>query len=257
VTSEQEGVDVFIDGVYQGTTPQTISSIKAGRHYVRVRRQGFVETGQVVDISPRRTTEVEFALEQTEDGPIIDELLDQLAGQIAEASDEAAGTVQRIGEVLNLEVLITAVVVRDAPAQDGDSDSEGEIEPAIEGEAGPVSVLLNGWDVMRGESLAQQNAGPFTAEPVALIGDIQAPFDELVSATWTTMNTPQAPIEPVVVAQPDIEPEPEPRRPFWQQWWFWTAVGAVVLGAGLGIGFGAAAASDDDAPINGEVILDL
>lgn len=252
VSSTPVGADVFIDGVYQGYTPQEIPSIKAGRHYVRVRRQGFTETGQVVDITPRRATNVEATLEPTEDGTVVEELLEQLALQIYEASDEASGTVQRLGEVLNLEVLVTAVVVReDAGEDEGDGESDGQSA------SGNVSVLLNGWDVIEGESIAQQNAGPFVPDAVALVGDIQAPFDELLSSTWTTMNTSQAPIEPIVEPQPDIEPEPERRRPFWQQWWFWTAVGAVVLGAGLGIGFGAAAAGDDDAPVNGEVILDL
>lgn len=259
VNSSPAGADVFIDGVYQGPTPQEVSSIKAGRHYVRVRQQGFTETGQVVDITPRRTIEVEANLEPTEDGPMVAELLQQLAIQIAEASDEASETVQRLGEVLNLEVLFTAVVVPEVEAE-SESEAEGEAEGEVDAEAenGNVSVLLNGWDVMRGESIAQVNSGPFAADAVVLIGDIQSPFEELVSSTWTTMNTAQAPIEPVVEPQPDIEPEPERRRrPFWQRWWFWTAVGAVVLGAGLGIGFGAAAAGNDDAPVNGEVIIDL
>jgi len=39
--------------------------------------------------------------------------------------------------------------------------------------------------------------------------------------------------------EPDTEPEPEPgsSRPWYRQWWFWTAVGAVVvLTVGLSAG---------------------
>ena len=36
---------------------------------------------------------------------------------------------------------------------------------------------------------------------------------------------------------PKPRPTPE-RKPFYKKWWFWTAVGAVVVGTGVGIGVG-------------------
>lgn len=234
VRSEPGGADVFIDGVYQGPAPQEDVPLKAGRHYVRVRQQGYAEAGRVVEVG-RRATVATITLEPTDDGQLIAGLLEQLATQVVDSPNAANGTVQHLGEVLNLEVLITAVVVR-----------EGE----------GVRVMLNGWDAVQGESVVQEDAGPYATEAISIIGDIQPTFDDLISSTWTAMNTSQAPIEPVVEPQPDIEPEPM-RRPFWQQWWFWTAVGAAVVGASFGIGFGVAAANDGEAPVTGEVILDL
>jgi hypothetical protein len=236
VASTPEQADVFVDGVFQGTTPATVTDMKAGRHYVRIRRQGFVEAGQVIEVTARRSTAVEASLSTAEGGQVIDELLGQLATQVVAGSDEAVATVQRLGEELGLEVLFTATVVR--------ADSG-------------VTVRLDGWNAVTGAAISSRNAGPFEADPVSIAGDVQPGASELLDATWSALSTAQAPIEPVV--EPVIEPQPlPPRRPFWRQWWFWTAVGAVVVGAGLGIGLGVGLSDNgNEGPQNGEVILDL
>jgi hypothetical protein len=236
VTSTPERADVFVDGVFQGTTPAQIEDVKAGRHYVRIRRQGFVEAGQVIEVAGRRPTAVEASLSPAEGSQVIEELLGQLATQITAGSEETATTVQRLGEELNLEVLFTALI---ATAESG------------------VTVRLDGWNAMTGQSVSSRNVGPFASDPVSIAGDVQPGASELLDATWTALNTTQAPIEPVVEPQPDIEVRPT-RPPIWRRWWFWTAIGAVAVGAGLGIGLGVGLSGpDDDGPRNGEVILDL
>lgn len=72
--------------------------------------------------------------------------------------------------------------------------------------------------------------------------------DNLVAALGTAD-------EPLVVAVGgEVEEAPaepaagrdEPRRRWYQRWWFWTIVGAVVVGAAVAIPVGLTAGSDDD-----------
>ena len=49
----------------------------------------------------------------------------------------------------------------------------------------------------------------------------------------------------MIVEQPASKPRPTPH--VWQRWWFWTAVGVVVLG-GVGIGVAAASGSETSVP---------
>jgi hypothetical protein len=48
---------------------------------------------------------------------------------------------------------------------------------------------------------------------------------------------------------PEEAPLPAQAPPVWRRWWFWTAIGAVVVGAGLGIGLGVGLAEPDDTHI--------
>jgi tetratricopeptide (TPR) repeat protein len=47
------------------------------------------------------------------------------------------------------------------------------------------------------------------------------------------------PPPPAVTPPPPVEPTPEPApasTPIYKRWWFWTAIGAVVVGTGVGLG---------------------
>jgi hypothetical protein len=238
VTSTPEGADLFIDGVFQGPTPQALSGLKAGRHYVRVRRQGFVEAGQVVEVSGRGPSRVALNLQPTAEGESVAAMVLELANTISGPTDQLQDVIQRLGAELEIDVLLTALVSRTA---DG------------------IHVQINVWDAARGVSLARQAAGPFEADPIVVAGDTPLVAQNALTAAFTALNVPQAVDEPL---PPPLEPEPEPppptpRRPFWRQWWFWTAVGVVVVGAGVGVGLGVGLSNQEPGATNGEVIFDL
>ena len=44
--------------------------------------------------------------------------------------------------------------------------------------------------------------------------------------------------------EPPPPPPPPPSTPIWRRWWFWTAIGAVVVGTGLGVGLGVGLSGD-------------
>jgi len=237
VTTTPTGADVYLDGTYQGPSPQSIEDVTAGIHYVRIRLPGHVEVGRSIEVRARREASTELSMDMTEDGPLVSELLAQLPGQLEERPDDAVGTVQRIGEILGIETLLTAIVVP------GD---------------GGVTVQYTAWDVLRGESLATATTDPIdSTDGVTIATEASASLDSLLAATWTAMHVEQAVDQPVLRPTPERPAPPPPRPPFWQEWWFWTVVGVVVVGAGLGIGFGAAAATGGPERTDGEVILDL
>ncbi len=236
ITSETPGAEVYVDGIYQGSAPQELSGFKAGRHYVRVRSQGYVEQGRVIEVSSRRATNLEFDLEPTREGPEATDMLIDLSNQFEEgAHTEAADTVRRLGELLNVEMLATAYVSR---GDDG------------------VNVRLNAWDIVGRESVATEQLGPFEADGVMIAGDVQPSFEEMVTSAWAAMNIQQSSDVPLV----DIAPPPPPppvERPVYRRWWFWTVIGVVVVGAGLGVGLGVGLQESPPGVTQGEVIIDL
>lgn len=237
VTTDPAGADVYVDGVLVGPSPQTLSDLKEGRHYVRARLSGRVEVGRVVEVRGRRPVAVSLALDPSDDGPVVAELVSGLPGQILERPDDVVGTVQRLGEILGVELLAVAYLIRD--------------------EQGLV-VRLTAWDVLRGEPLATQTAGPFESSDAVALATAAAPtVDSLLEAATAAQRVEQAVDVPIVRPRPTPPPPPPPSRPFWQQWWFWTVVGVAVVGAGVGIGFGVAEATSGPERTNGELILDL
>lgn len=236
VTSDPPGADVYVDGIYQGPAPIELPGLKSGRHYVRVRQQGYVEAGQVVEVSRRRPTSVEVSLERTSDGVAIADMLREIADQLSSNPAGAVITIQSLGEMLNVDVVVTAFISQ---------TEEG------------VTVRLDTWDIEEGESIASETAGPFEASGVVIAGDVQPSFEEILTETWTAMNVQQADDEPIIEQRPP-PPPPEPTRaPVWRQWWFWTVIGAVVVGAGVGLGVGLGTANQEPGRTNGEIIIDL
>jgi tetratricopeptide (TPR) repeat protein len=236
VTSDPPGADVYVDGIYQGPAPVELPGLKTGRHYVRVRAQGYVEAGQVVDIGFRRPTSVELSLERTVDGVAVADMLREIADQLGRSPREAGLTIQSLGQMLEVEVLATAFI---SQGDDG------------------IMVRLESWNVAEGSTVQSETVGPFEASGVVVAGSVQPPFEELLRATWTSMNVRQTDDEPIVEQQPPPPPPPPPPRPVWRQWWFWTVIGAVVVGAGVGLGVGLGTANQEPGLTNGEVIIDL
>lgn len=234
ISTVPEGANVFVDGIFQGPSPQELSSFRAGEHYVRVRLQGYVEQGEVVEISRRRSTDVEFELESTPEGPGIEEALMDLATEMGESPASGTRTVVEIGALLGVEMLATAYVSR---ADDG------------------VVVQLNIWDIDGALSVESEQVGPFENDGVIVAGDTTPSFEELLTSAWTAMNVEQVEDEPVV--EPPPPPPPIESPPIWRRWWFWTIIGVVVVGAGVGLGVGLGTASQEPGLTQGEVIIDL
>jgi tetratricopeptide (TPR) repeat protein len=62
----------------------------------------------------------------------------------------------------------------------------------------------------------------------------------------TPHSDPSPPPREVVVARPPEEPEPE--RPLYAKWWFWTIIGAAAVGAGVAIYAATSSGGDSGIP---------
>lgn len=56
--------NVYIDGSLKGQTPLTLEKVPAGRHKIKIEREGFVEASKTVEINEGATEQVSFSLQK-------------------------------------------------------------------------------------------------------------------------------------------------------------------------------------------------
>jgi len=111
-------------------------------------------------------------------------------------------------------------------------------------EKAEINGYIKEMEALRDEQAAKQQATPPPTTPVAPVQPIQPPQPEAPPPGYTaqpaatypgTQGTPGYPPgsqqQPsgTLVAQPS-QPQPESAGPIYSKWWFWTIVGAVVIG---------------------------
>jgi hypothetical protein len=62
ITSDPQGANIFLDNIYQGITPLTISSLNAGTHTLVLRLPGYNDYSSLVTITPGQSLQVQAAL---------------------------------------------------------------------------------------------------------------------------------------------------------------------------------------------------
>jgi tetratricopeptide (TPR) repeat protein len=73
---------------------------------------------------------------------------------------------------------------------------------------------------------------PNRADVEAIIGELEAKIRSAAQPTSTRL-LPRAPA-PLAAGAPAREAHPPSRLPVYKRWWFWTIIGAVVVGATVG-----------------------
>jgi hypothetical protein len=56
--------EVYLDGVYKGSTPLTVDKVPAGRHQLRVSKEGFNSFSSTVDIKEGETEKISAGLKR-------------------------------------------------------------------------------------------------------------------------------------------------------------------------------------------------
>jgi len=62
ITSDPQGANIFLDNIYQGITPLTLSSVNAGTHTLVLRLSGYNNYSSSVTITPGQVLQVQAAL---------------------------------------------------------------------------------------------------------------------------------------------------------------------------------------------------
>lgn len=196
VVSDPEGAEVFVDGRSFGPAPAVADGLLAGDHYVTLKRVGYEKLIAKATVTLDETSTARFLMQPIQRALLLDR---DLARIPAELGHQRAGPV--ISGLTGYLVANQAVI--------------GLIEPAAEGE---LSVELYVYDLRTRFLLSRARAnvprGPTGADRVeTLTGELYARVD-LSGA----------------IQAPDDDRN---RRatPLWGEWWFWTAIGVVVVSA--------------------------
>jgi tetratricopeptide (TPR) repeat protein len=248
VAVEPEVARVVLDGLTAGRSPLRREGIHGGLHMVRIQAEGYRSHRQALQIEPGRTSRIEIALERSDLPRRIEQLRAALAsGAARERVVALAAATVRAAEVA---AVVVARLVR-VPDRDEPIWSAAAVpaagEPAVvaahlpAGELGPVVGAL-AWQLV--EALEQ---GTRPVPPPASLGLV---FDDRLLGRPRPLAAPKVvqlpaagagePEDEVYPGPPQTEPAGPaaaagggavaPAEPFWQRWWFWTAVGAVVAG---------------------------
>jgi hypothetical protein len=205
VESDPNGAIAYVDFVPRGLTGLTAEGLAPGEHTVRLTRPGATPYVEQVDVG-RGLSEVAAFLADADGNEGLAEVVQNITGHELEVGD---GAVEELGQRLNLDKI---GVIR---VSYGDSEDSVNLELVI-------FDVATGRRVLRGE-----------VESPRALGELEPVVQRSVRAAVETS------IRPRIVGEDDEniigafalnEPEVvEQRTPFYTKWWFWTAVGVVVV----------------------------
>jgi hypothetical protein len=203
------GGQVFMDGRPVGYAPVTIAGVYPGEHYFSLQTDGYKTWFGILKVPPG-------GLETREVFPVEGESIPRvrLRNRLAEAGVSAARAedARELAEGLDADWLVLVAVTH----------------------AGGRPLLEVGMFQRREQTVSA--LGVFPAEGAALSGIAERVGKWLngdrTIARAVVQPPPGNPRPDLVPAPPNppVPPPPPDRGPFYTQWWFWTAVGAVVAG---------------------------
>lgn len=219
VESNPPGAIAYVDFLARGRTPITVRGLVGGEHVVRVSRPGatpFVETQRVRRGRPANS---DAFLVDREDLSGLAELLPR----IADAPVDRLEGNNAISEVATALDLAKIGVIRVSSASDGEAMLE---------------LLL--FDVATGRRLVRGQGAVPTA-----VGQLEEGVQRLVAGAFEaalrvqTRTSDPEPI-PALDRSRDEGPVAPPSGDLLEEWWFWTLIGVVVVGAATAVGVGVA-----------------
>lgn len=235
VTTNPQQAEVYIDGEFKGLSPVRVSGMKEGDHLVTIFYEGYNAYGQFISVKGGAESPLNVMLM-----PMID------AAEYDQAIEEA----------------------QNAVIKGKKADSEGARLAKVTQATDVIFLLVKGEKTSFTLSGFYWRGGQATEIKKSLVKDatlVQSSQELLTVALGVKMppETPLPSLEGARVALPEgkrmetlgseggeeflVDPnsplfkdveKKEAKKEFYQQWWFWTAVGAVVAGgAGAGIYF--------------------
>lgn len=242
VDSEPTGAIVYLDYVARGRTPVTIDGLHDGSHTVRVTRPGATPFVQQVSLRRGNSEQVTAFLEDNAATPGLADSIAALREHPLEQMEEG-DALSRVAVALELDKL---GVIQVSP---GDGDEQ-------------VRLRFVMFDIASGAP------SPALVGPVpTAFGQLESGVQQLVSQGLRVALTPnrQGEDSERIPAQGGGEQGPgftqrgtERSPEIWEEWWFWTAVGGVVVaGVILGVVLASQGGQDLGSRPGGQIILEF
>jgi len=288
VDSSQPDAEVFVDGVKIGAAPATAKGLYQGAHYVQVRKAGATPWGQALvakgkplatrailqmEVAPENEIAVAVSSDDLKEfvhkGAFHDKVFKNSAALFARqvgATHLLFGVVNKRPTVLELHLFLYGAKARKTCAIDKIEyapnltnlqmptlDAEGRVRTALLGCSSEVTATP-----------AVFGSGPAPSDEPAPPDIVPTPPDPEPRVDPKPDPRPEPRVDPKPDPKPDpranprsdpidpyaglIKPEDPSNKPFYQTWWFWTALGVAAIGGTVG---GIAAGQSGGTPITG------
>ena len=215
VFSSPEHCKVYVDGIFRGVTPCTMDRLPVGQHLVKVRKAGFMPWGKAVTIEAVEEKPVNCRLR---DLPAGSELLRAVELAARELPDKLEPRLQALALGMNLERIAVGRL-----SQQG----EGVLYVVTLFDAGSGGVI-------------RSHRGVASPASAGFAKAVDAMFSYLITGRADVLQSLSIEVvknEPLRLRDEELFDEPD--VPFYERWYFWTAVGVgVVAAVGIGLGLG-------------------
>jgi hypothetical protein len=193
IRSEPDGAQAYVDGKYVGMTPTTAEGLLVGDHYVTLKKEGFQKLLVQATVSARRQETVTGTMRRSEKYKLVQDALRR--------AEEAVERVVADPAMLDLKAFLFLDQVVFLRVSRG----SGSLH---------LDAYLYDLRSKRRLSVVRRDLDPASIDAAATIADalyLNVPYDG------------------ALLAPPDEKPpQPAGRRPFYERWWFWTAVGVTT-----------------------------
>ncbi|MBK8171041.1 MAG: PEGA domain-containing protein [Sandaracinaceae bacterium] len=199
IITNPEGAEVFVDGASFGPSPAIAENLLAGEHYVTVKAVGYEKLVARATVRSRSTESVSLLLQPIARALLLERDLARIPSELGQ--EQAGPVISGLSGYLFVAQIIVGLI-SEAP--------NGELDVGLYLYDLRTRFLLSEKHAtIASDASALDRARELTESlyhGVDLAGTVEAP--ELDDGT------------PRVV---------DPARPLWKRWWFWTAVGVVVV----------------------------
>lgn len=222
--TDPPGALVFVDGKVRGTTPLTVSGIKSGKHYYRLHKLGYENSGNTVDVHNRETARIRNNLRSIREASYIldseTELLKEFGNFFMLRNS------LEIAEKMNVDKLLLCRL--------DTSDGEAVIDL--------ITVRTTERDFKKANFRAAFSSytGSFGSGN-NLKADVQSYFNDTFGYEKVSSLATQSLDSELGLDEKTEYHEKEDEKSkdsVLKKWWFWTIIGgAVAAGAGVGTYF--------------------
>jgi hypothetical protein len=199
VVTDPAGAEVFVDGRSIGPSPARADGLLVGGHYVTVKLTGYNEYAARAEVFGGSEQRVEYTLDRAANALILEQNIPAIRRELGR--ERAGDAIRGIFGYLPVNQIVIGLVSQ---------TPDGGLTLALYLYDLRTQFLLAQRDAeLRPEQTTDESQRLATElyEGVSLAGRVDAPDDD-----------------------PDFEDDP-----IWEQWWFWTAIGAVTVGGAVAL----------------------